>query len=436
MDNKTAATVRRHLWIIILPVAFLVYATSFSGIPILEQRHSVLAEADSASFRLLIQEFDLSRQYGDQYNMDHRSLGDIAQKHKIHHALYVIVASLIYHGFAGLYEFMGVPAGYALYSINALLAVCNIVLLAVLLRWFHGDRLNRFGYLALYAFSLSTWIYGSVPESWTFSATLILGFLLIFYVYRPHVSVLAVYIGVAMLNNVLLGSLLLFPVLEAGCVSRRFGEFARTVGVGGAITGATWLAALSGLSVFDGSFRPDEFLRYTRWFKQYLAYGLSLWDPYVWKVVVSNLFINTVVSHQSDPAVPQQALLSTIRESYLGLGATLAYLGLAVVGVVGVGRRFAREVGGVRSLRELLGRDDLQLAVYCLTWMGLTLVLFPPAAFLYSTAVVPLVVVLIARGLQPERASHALWLYAAVAAVILNNTSQVVIFRNALRAAF
>ncbi|MCI0525908.1 MAG: hypothetical protein L0Y56_00440, partial [Nitrospira sp.] len=114
---------RQRFWIVLLPIAFLVYSLSFSDIAIIKQRHSVLGDADAANFMILIEDFNLSEKYGNEYNTENRSLGDIAQKHKVHHVLYAIVGSIIYKIFLTVYQLLGVPSDKALYSVNAFLVI-------------------------------------------------------------------------------------------------------------------------------------------------------------------------------------------------------------------------------------------------------------------------------------------------------------------------
>ena len=261
--------IRQYLWVLIFPLSFIVYAGSFNSFAIIEKKYDVLADADSANFIILIRDFHLAKKYGDEYNTKNRSLGDIAQKHKIHHVLYAFVSSLIYKGLSFLYQLLGMAPEKAVYAVNALLSCCNMGLLYILLRRFGCDNRDIGPYLLLYAFSLGTWIYSSIPESWTFSATLILGFLVLFYRKRPNLFILSLYIGLSMLNNVLLASLLLFPFMEYLSRENRAKEAIKKIVAAGIVAESTWMLALTVLSFFDESFGVSNFVRYTLWFKEF-----------------------------------------------------------------------------------------------------------------------------------------------------------------------
>src|SRR6266545_4908822 len=100
---KLFAVVKNYIWIAIFPLAFLLYSNSFNTFPILEEKHSVLAEADTAAFMIPISDFQMGKRYGDEYNRIYRGLPDVAQKHKIHHTLYVIMAGMLYNFLSSLY---------------------------------------------------------------------------------------------------------------------------------------------------------------------------------------------------------------------------------------------------------------------------------------------------------------------------------------------
>ncbi|HEU0054787.1 MAG TPA: hypothetical protein VFQ39_16485, partial [Longimicrobium sp.] len=125
---------RAWLLLLLLPVAFAVYAGSFSAFPVIERTHSVLGDADAANFAVLLRDFDLGHRYGNEYAAQHRGLGDNAQKHKIHHVLYALAGSAVHRVAAPVYRALGIPQARALYAVNALVAVANLVLLATLLR--------------------------------------------------------------------------------------------------------------------------------------------------------------------------------------------------------------------------------------------------------------------------------------------------------------
>jgi hypothetical protein len=413
-------------------VAFGVYAASFAGIPVLERRHSVLGDADAANFAVLLRGFRLDRRYGNEYQAQGRGLGDNAQKHKIHHVLYALAGGLAYRAAVPAYRAAGLPADRALYAVNALVAVANLALLALLLRGANPHGNPVFPFLLFYAAALSTWVFSSVPESWPFSATLVLAYLLLLRGRQVHPLVAGAALGVAMLNNIFLAAL--WVVLAAALAAGSGGwAWARRSVAAGIAAVAAWAGGLALLSLADGSFRPDRFVRFTLWFKQFTGADLPRTDPYVWKSAATNLYANSVVSNQPDPAVPQEALLATLRGEWMGVAATGAWAALALAAAVLLARALGetwRRGGG----RALAADDGARAALWCAVMLGVTVVLFYPSGFLYSTVVVPAMAVVLNRALD-LRVSWQRWLlFATLALMLANNLDQVLRFRAALLA--
>ncbi len=380
----------------------------------------------------MIRDFDLTRTYGDPYNTEGRSLADTAQKHKVHHLPYLALAALLFGVFRGLYGLVGLPTDLALYSVNAAIVCLNLVLLAALLRRRGPAWQPRLPFLVLYAFALGTWIFASVPESWPFAGTLVLLFFLLLSAPSPSLVGLAALAGLFMVNNLMLGSLTGLLMLrewrESGFGLRGLATSFRHP----AIALGVWLVVLTLLSVADPAFRPDHFLAFTAWFKSFIGVTLPPWDPYVWQSALSNLFVNSVVSSQPDPAVPQEALLSTLRGGLLGVVATLAWVaaaGLALYGAARVAWGLRRDSG---SLLRAATDPAFEPLVYCGVMALVTVLLHFPSGFLYSAVVLPLVVATLHRFLDLRRRSHALVLGLAVLLVVVNNALQVAEFRSAL----
>lgn len=425
---------RRHAWLVILPLFAVIYSVSFADRPIIDVQHSVLAEADAANFMMLIRDFELTRTYGDPTRRgEARRVQDNAQKHKIHHTTYAIVAGYSFPVIRRALGWFGVGERRAVYTVNALLTCVNIVLLFFLLARFNPHGNGRGVFVVLYAGALSTWLYGSVPESWPFSGTMILLFLLAFYSDRYPPWALAALIGVAMLNNFVLGSLLVFMAALEVRRSETVRGFLAGLAASTAITFGVWLAGLTVLSLFDPTLRPDRFLAYTLWFRDFVEPGLPLYDPYVWASVVTNLFVNSVVSNQADPGIPQEALKFTLETSRIGLVATLVYLSL-MAWVVAQALRSLRARALEAGARPVLSEPGLHVIGYCGAMAGVTLLLYYPGGFLYSTTVVPLLVLLACRFVDMSKRPQAALLYATVALVLMNNAIQVLRFRDALQA--
>jgi hypothetical protein len=421
--------VTKYLWFILIPALFVVYSTGFSEFRVIKERGKALGLEDSVNYMILIQDFSLSKKYGDEYNTINRSDYDCAQKHKIHHVLYLGAASLLYKLFLHVYELLGIPSNQALFSINAFLACVSISLLYVLLRHFHPANDKIGWYLLLYAFSLNTWVYASIPGSWYFMSTLILLFLVFFYKERLNPYSLSVVIGIFMLANLFLGSLFIFLVIRYLTTANSTQTFLKKTVLSGVTTLSTWLLLLLALSLFDGSYRPDNLYHFTVWFKTFLGYRHTTSE---WKVVFTNMFINAILSNQSDPGVPLNALLLTFKHSIIGTCSTLIYLGLCGLVFVRMLRSFRATRRGDNPFLNLIKREEFHWVLYCLIWVSLTFIMYPPGAFLYATTIVPFIVLLISKYIDLGRAGDRFILYATIIAVILNNVVQIMEFRGAL----
>jgi len=424
---------RSLIWLLVLPVAFTVYSASFQDFPVLERRHSILAEADSACFILMMRDFHLEKQYGDPYNKVDRGLGDVAQKHKTHHVLYLLVASPLYRFFSGVYDALGISSFKPEYSVNAVIACVNIALLFLILSGTEGGGALPGIVIVLFAVSLNTWILGSVPESWTFSATLVLLFVVLFRRYRERHVLLSVYIGIAMLNNVFLGTLALFLFfrhLESSPEPVRILGRSMMTGI---VAIGTWAGLMTVLSVFDKGLSPSHYLAYTLWFKKNIAPPIMVSDSYFWKVSVTNLFVNSIVSNQADPNIPQEAIRYTFRQSPLGTASTGIYLVLASLAIY---RATDRLIGGIREkgLRSALvaERSGVPEISFCALWVVMAVLLDTSGAFLFSSILVPLLMVLLGQALRFEKTLDKYLLYSTVVAVLINNANQVLKFRHAL----
>jgi hypothetical protein len=409
---------------------------SFRHYSIIDRKHSVLADADASNFKMLVEEFGFSRRLGDQYNAHNRGIGDNAEKHKIHHVLYAMVAHPIYRVARGLERLAGGSGDRAVYDVNAVITCLNVVLLALLLRVGNLAAPTALPFLALYAFSLSTWLYASVPESWPFSASLVLIFLLALERRQIPLFGLAALLGLFMLNNFALGALYLLLGLRVFADEPKVGAACRRLVGAGILTLAVWLGSLTILGLFDSGLRPDRFFHFTFWFRQYVAAGLPPWSPYVWKSVLSNLFVNSFASHPGDPSVPQEAFKLTL-QSGSGLGiasvaAVLAFLGLTGARF-GAHLRTAWRNGGWRN--ALRSGNAVTPAAWALIMVAVTIVLYYGSGFLYSTVVVPAVLLVAGRVLDLRRPADRWIVYGTLIAVVANNVTQVLAFRAALLAA-
>jgi hypothetical protein len=424
----------RHAWVLIPAVLFFVYSGSFSSYPVVEQKVSAVGEADGASYSIIFRSFTLSHQFGDPYNLHDRTVGDVAQKHKLHHFIAAALGRVVYEGFRPLYRLAGLPPERAVYSVSALWTCLNLVLLALLLRGSNPHGNSVLPFLAFYGLSLTVWLFGSVPESWALSGSMFLAFVLLLRSGRAAPIPLAVLLGIFMLNNMALGALLALLWLRLWKGEPLGPRLLAKAGGVAALTIAVWLACLSLISIFDPMFRPDRFWMFSRWFRQYLHVDLPLTSAYVWKSALTNLFVNSLVTNQGDPNIPMEAMLTTLRTSRLGLAAIVAILlllGLGVVRVIRAGRELWQRD---RSMRTVLTEDALQPVIWCGVMVAVTLVLSYASGFIYAALVVPMLAMLLCRHLDLRIAAHRVIVLTAVAMLVVNNVDQVLRFRDILAA--
>jgi hypothetical protein len=430
-----ATSLRAFRKYFLIPAIFLasliVYSVSFNHFAVLSEK-SVLAQADSVYFQILIQDFHLSKKYGNEYTIKGRSDYDRAQKHKIHHVLYAIFASALYAMLSSVFRVVGIGSGQALYTVNAVIGCINLALLYLLLRHFNSRYRSVALYLVMYAFSLSTWIYCSLPESWPFSAALTLAFLCLFYIRRQNYLLLAVLAGVFMLNNIMLGFLSMFLIVGFLNDSRDVVSAVKKIVLSLAVTLSTWFVCLSGLSYFDSSLSPWNVIRYSAWHRNVIISAPSVFDLYTWKAVLSNLLINTVVSNQSDPSVPTEAVINTFKQSYLG-GFTTIVFGLLLLSVcVNVALFLKRQISTGRGWRVLVENYEFHLMLYCAGWVVICSVVMATASFMYSAVVLPVYMMIICRFVNEEKPYLNVLVHSSAILIVLNNAVQVLKFRGAL----
>jgi hypothetical protein len=422
----------RRGWIVVLLVAFGLYAWSFNSFPALERQKWFLG--DAANYKILLERWSLREKIGNEYATDPRRLEDVAQKHKVHHVLFGILGRPVYLGARAVYQAVGWNPAKAAYAVNALIGVLTLVLLRAYLMRLNPQGNPLLPFLVLQAFSLSTWMLSSGPGSWPLTGALMLLTLYLAERRALPLPALAALLGVFMLNNMTLG-LVVIPLslrlLTAdGPLVRRL---AGAAGLG-AIAGAVWLTGLLLLSLLDDSFRPDHFLAYSAWFKEYLGESLPITSLYVWKSILSNLFVTTIASNQGDLRIPPEAVLYTLRGSVVGAIATVAVVALLSAGAW-------RMVRGLLARRRQEGlrttlRDEpaVPIAIQILLQVVMTAALSYTSGWYYGPTMVPLVVLMLCRYLDLRDRRMAVFVYTAVALIVINNAVQIDRFRDVLRA--
>ena len=427
-----ASSWRRHGWLLVPFAFFWVYLLSFSAFPAaIESKVSVVGEADAASYSLLYREFELGRPIGNPFNLDNRSIADVAQKHKLHHVLSAALGRGLHDVVAPLYELLGVPRARAVYLPGALLGALNVVLLGLLLRRWNPRGNSTVPFLVFFGISLSPWLYTAVPDSWPLTIGLFLTFLLLAESDRMPTLGLAALLGVFMLNNMaiaaLVGVLWLREWRRAPLSWPLIGRAALALGLAVGV----WLAGLSLLALFDPGFRPDRYWAFSRWFRDFMGARLPPTDPYVWKSMLSNLFVNSVVTNQPDPNMPQEAMQHTIRSSLLGVAAIVALLGLGATALWRLARHAIAQArtGGARGL---LTHPALFPALWCVVMVMVTLALYYAGGFTYATLTVPMMAALLCSQLDLGKPLERVLVWGAVLLIVINNLDQVRQFRDAL----
>lgn len=421
-------------WILIAIAMFVVYAASFSGYPAIEREISVVGETDAASYIRLWRGFRFDRPVGNPYALETRTLDDVAEKHRIHHVLSAATGHVLAGAFSRLYSWLGIPRRQAPFAVNAFWGGLNILLLGFLLRRWNPPTNPVWPFLVLYGVSMSPWLYSAMPDSWPLTTCLLLTFLHLTLTPRIPAAVAAMALGGFMLNNMALGTAILFLWLVRSHENPGWRGFVLRATLLGGITVATWVGSLTLLSLADPSYRLDRFLAYSAWFREFMGATLPPWDPYVWKSILTNLFVSSFVSNQSDPNMPQEAVLYTLRGSWLGRAAVAAVVALFAVTGYQVWRamRAWREQG--RSVAELAVEPALTPLWFCGAMVAVTYALYYAGGFTYSTLVVPMIATLQHRFLDLGRPADRWIMWVGLAIIVVNNVAQIAAFRSTLAA--
>jgi hypothetical protein len=339
------------------------------------------------------------------------------------------VGSPIYQFFSYAYQKLGIAGIQPVYSVNALIACLNIGLFYYVVSGFSGNKRTAILFTVLYAFSLSTWVLGSVVESWTFSTTLVLLFVLFFRKFPDRYVLLSLFAGIAMLNNIFLIVLIFFLVVRHAMKCDNFMRFLSRSVFSGFLALATWAVLMSLLSFFDASLSPVNYFRYTLWFKEHLAPPIRFSDIYFWKVAITNLFINSILSNQSDPNIPNEAILLTFRQSLLGAVSTIVYLSLFAMTAYRAVLFYAKKIKETGITRRIMELPAISIVAFCLLWTIMAIILDPGAGFLYSSLILPFMMVLFQEFLELNVRIDRYLLYATIVFVIINNANQILKFR-------
>jgi hypothetical protein len=202
----------------------------------------------------------------------------------------------------------------------------------------------------------------------------------------------------------------------------------------GVLSVAVWVAALSGLSLFDADFAPGNMIAFGQYFRDQIQPDLPLLSLYYAKSILTNQLVNSVVSLQPDPTVPQDTLMLTLRYSWLGAAGVLAYVGVVAAAGVGAVRVWRpRFRGGVKDVAAAAAGDPMTaIAGYMVVLLAINLYVCAYAGFVYSGVMVPLIVLVLYRYLETLPRKVCWVAYGVVGLVVLVNSLQIRLFRDAL----
>ena len=432
----TRATAGAELvaWLLIAAAMLAVYARTFSAFPVIERKVSVVGEADAASYIRLWRGFRLDQPIGNAYAIEGRTLDDVAEKHRLHHPVSAATGYVLTRASTALYRGLGLPEREAPFAISALWGAVNIILVGLLLRRWNASGNPVWPFLVLYGVSLSPWLYSAVPDSWTLTTSLFLVYLLLVASPRIPAAAVAMALGVFMVNNMALGPAILFLCLARWREPPRLGEFLRRAILLSGIAIATWAGCLTILSLVEPGYRLDRLMAYSAWFRQFIGASLPPWDPYVWKSILTNLFVSSLVSNQPDPNMPQEALLYTLQRSWLGriaVAGVVVMFSAAAFRALGA-RRQPPERGGPEA--EPVRYPVMAPLLFCLVMVVVTYALYYPSGFTYAAWVLPMQLLLLHRFLDFRRPADRIIALAGITLVVVNNVAQIFTFRATLAA--
>ena len=355
-------------------------------------------------------------------------LGIEEQRKMLHHLGYVVVLALAQR----TASLVSVSGRDALFLVNPFLIAINSVLLTLYMARHRVPIGVNLSLGLLYVLSLSSWVYGSLPDSWVMSGTFVLLVLFLQDIdVRP--SLIAAALGLFMLNNF---TLLGVVAALAPAVARRTRTTRGTVlGLAalGLLTVGIWLGALCALSALQPRYRPDLFIAETLRFKHALPENLPLLSVPRWGYNFVNLFLVSVVCNQGELNFSSRAILDTARSlpfGLLGLLAWITVLGILFRRVVTGWTSTIRAEGVLGALRRPEA-PPLAVVVVMTVIGGVTLYY---ESLLYSPAMLPALVLVLGLTWTPKTRGELTLRWLLVGLVLTNSFMQVDRFRALLGA--
>lgn len=402
----------------------IVCSLTFLHYPVLDHRTSIVLEADTNDYVHLLMD---SRWRWFLDPTAQASLTWEEQRKVLHHVAYFPVAE----GVTRILMLLAAPAGgmarrTAIYAINGVLTLVNIVLLAVLLR-----RLTpraSLAFVLLFVFSLSTWVYGALPDTWVLSGTFVL-LTVLMASSRIPLGLVSAAIGLFMLNNFTLASATLILVPRVVGRSGETSGWLRRAVAATAPALVVWVVATQLLATTQPLFHLTDFARATAAFQHtLLPEPRSPVSPIRWGVAFAQLFVLSIICNQSALNVSAPALLRTAANVPFGSIGVVLLLSAYVV----AGYRFLQEASQTDGRRSVLSGAHAGILLFVLAaYASGTLGIYVDI-IVHSPVVVPSLVLLLARYVGTEtRATRGL-IWTLVGSAFVNAVLQVAQFRAVL----
>jgi len=402
----------------------VLYPLTFQDRPVIEQKNDAIMEADASDYlRLLLD--SRWRRYLDSRS---EALQRSELRKVVHHVAYFPVAE----GVSWTLRLLAAPFGGlsprgAIFAVNGVLTALSIVLFTGLLRRFGAG--GSFAFVVLYACALATWVYAAVPDTWVLSGTLVLLTLVMAAVgsRRPALASIGVALGVGlfMLNAFTLVCLVLVLVPRAARESATLpGLVWRAAGLG-LLAVLVWAAALSTLALTQPAFALPRFVSDTLAFRSGFEGGLGVWSPLRWGFTFVHMFVLSVIANQDQLNFSGATLLRTVRHVPFGtLGVLVHLVALAIVSV-----GLVREAVEAGSVRAFLSRDHVGWALFAGAFYAVGTVGLYADVLVYSPAVLPVLVLLVARYVGTATPPMRVLAWVLAALVVINSVEQVLRFR-------
>ena len=411
----------------------MIYPLTFWDRPVIRQQVDAIMEADASDYvrLLLASRWRLFFDTPGETQLPKRELRKV-----VHHVAYFPVAE----GLTRTLMLLATPLGGlsplgAIYAVNGVLTALNVVLFTLLLQ--RSGAGASLVFVLLYACALSTWVYAAVPDTWVLSGTLVLLTLLAAsaWPHRPGLVSAGVALGVGlfMLNAFTLACLTLVLVPRLARASTTLPELIlRAVGAC-LLSFLGWTVALHVLGRSQPAFAPLGFANDTLEFRSGFVGDFGPLSPLRWGFSFVQMFILSVIANQDRLNFSGLTIVRTAVNVPFGTMGVLLYLGVLAV----LGWRLAGDVlHAVRRgcTRAFLSQEHVGWALFVGAWYVVGTVSSYADVILYSPAVLPVFVLLMARYVGTATPAMRALSWGAAALVAINSVEQILRFRALLAA--